>query len=610
MPYSHDALDVTAEMTALNAPSPNVVSASSAYTTYYAWYAFNHSTDGWWTTTASGTPWWIKYDFGSALYAVVKYTFTVSAAYATEGPKDFLFQGSNNDSDWTTLDTQTGITWSAEAETKTFTFSNTNAYRYYRVYITAVQSGDYCSCHEIEMFEAAGETSPYSRTVEESIGLGDTGEGLLSFAEGITDGFDTVDVLHGLLNGVGDLYSDTIEEGIDFASLSSLHFHLSVDDTFDVADTHIIGWPKAVAETIDFADEAVKGWVNVIEDLLFIYDETRTGWGVTAEDAIGLADAVSNILGILVSEWITLIDSQSNNWNGKENISDSITLYDVATGCKHYSDTVEEAVGLADVSSYALTVAVLEYLGFTDLAGAMMTAAASVSESIAMADSPSWAFPLAIDEALSVVDLSTVVTQFLNTISDSIDLADAASLINRIGATVSESIVFTETLTSHGHLYSAVYDTLAMNVMVELSGEIYECYVLNTPKFHPSMYSGFNFNSYCVFENRAFGANDTGIYELTGETDAGSTIHTGAIFSKTDFGSPNQKRFRRGYFGISGTAPAMILETDNGERQAYTIDTKGEAVASSELKSKSWVLSVADFETMDSIKLIPVILTK
>jgi hypothetical protein len=124
------------------------------------------------------------------------------------------------------------------------------------------------------------------------------------------------------------------------------------------------------------------------------------------------------------------------------------------------------------------------------------------------------------------------------------------------------------------------------------------------------MYSGFNFNSFCVFNGRAFGANDSGIFELTGSTDAGNTIHTGVILKGTDFGSPNQKRFRRGYFGVSGTSPVLILETEGGQRQVYNIDTNGKTVTSHELKSKSWTLSIADFDILDHAILIPVVLSR
>jgi hypothetical protein len=257
--------------------------------------------------------------------------------------------------------------------------------------------------------------------------------------------------------------------------------------------------------------------------------------------------------------------------------------------------------------------------------------AQSVNENIALADSSEAAFALLIEETLSAVDAATVIGTFIGNIIDSLVLAgaptdtivgfmetiqealgisDVASYLKMLGISVDESLAFSETISSQGTLYSAIYDTLKMNATVELSGEVYECYALNTPKFMPSMYSGFDFNSYCVFENRAFGANDTGIYELTGETDAGSTIHDGVILSSTDFGSRNQKKFRRAYLGISGSSPVMVVETEEGERRVYNIDTKGKAVISHELKSKKWKLSVADFDEFNTMKLIPVILSK
>lgn len=369
---------------------------------------------------------------------------------------------------------------------------------------------------------------------------------------------------------------------------------VSVEDNLDLVDTDVV-------ET-NFND--------ILLETLLVYDELHHGWRVTAESSLILADSIQTILGIIVDEWINFIDVQSNNWNGREIISEDVTLFDIAKLAKIYTDSLSDTLNIADVSTYQLTITVLEYLGFTELANAMKSSTAAINDSISITDNPALAFPQSVESILSVVDLSTIAVQFLNSVQSDLGLADVSSLIKRISDTVTDPIIFVDTITSHVHLYSVIYDTLALNVIVELAGEVWECYVLNTPKFHPSMYSGFNFNSYCVFENRVFGANDTGIYELTGDTDAGNQIHTGVILSKTNFNSPNQKRFRRGYLDISGTSPKMILETENGQRQAYTIDEQGKTVASHELKSKSWKLSIADFETLSSMKLIPIILTK
>jgi hypothetical protein len=397
--------------------------------------------------------------------------------------------------------------------------------------------------------------------------------------------------------------------------LASGDYHIFDDEVVDNLSVtenqpNYIAAALSISESLGLADDQDLVWFIELIETLFIYDELRHGWKVTAGSSLILVDSIQKILGMMVDEWINFIDIQSNNWNGREIISEDVTLYDIAKLAKICADSLSDSINIADVSTYQLTITVLEYLGFTELANAMRTSAAAINDSIGITDNPALEFPLSVESILSVVDLSTVAVQFLNSVQSALGLADVSSLIKRISDKVTDPIVFVDTITSHAHLYSLIYDTLALNVIIELDGEVWECYVLNTPKFHPSMYSGFNFNSFCVFENRAFGANDTGIYELTGETDAGSPIHTGVILSKTNFGSPNQKRFRRGYLDISGTSPKMILETGDGQRQAYTIDEQGKMVASHELKSKKWILSVADFETLDSMKLIPVILTK
>jgi hypothetical protein len=415
----------------------------------------------------------------------------------------------------------------------------------------------------------------------------------------------------GVLNVICTLPSEDIAVTDDLSA--SPIIPLSASDSILFIDDEVY-WtlPQIISEILNISDISYGSPIqfNTLIETLFVYDELKNGWKVTAESSLILTDTIQTILGIIVDEWINFIDIQSNNWNGREIISEDVTLYDIAKLAKIYADSLSDELHIADVSTYGLTITVLEYLGFTDLANAMRTSVAAINDSINIVDNPALEFPLSVESILSVVDLSTVAVQFLNSAQSALGLADVSSLIKRISDTVTDPIVFVDTITSHAHLYSLIYDTLALNVIIELDGEVWECYVLNTPKFHPSMYSGFNFNSFCVFENRAFGANDTGIYELTGETDAGSPIHTGVILSETNFNSPNQKRMRRGYLDISGTSPKMILETGEGQRQAYAIDEQGKMVASHELKSKSWKLSIAEFETLGSLKLIPIILTK
>lgn len=150
--------DSVPTMTSNTAPS-GVVSANGASSP--AWQAFNDNTaDSFWQYNAA-LPHWLKYDFGASNEKViVKYTINAHSSVPNRTPKDFKLQGSNDDSAWTDLDTQTGQTFSGN-ETKIYTFSNSTAYRYYRLYITALGSGNEVLVDEMELYASLSKENAF-----------------------------------------------------------------------------------------------------------------------------------------------------------------------------------------------------------------------------------------------------------------------------------------------------------------------------------------------------------------------------------------------------------------------------------------------------------------
>lgn len=97
---------------------------------------------------------WLKYDFGVSNEKTIQ-QYTVESENDGRAIRDWTFEGSNDDSSWDVLDTQSSITWSTP-ETKTFTFSNSTAYRYYRVNFTDNNGGSTTKIVEVEMKESSG----------------------------------------------------------------------------------------------------------------------------------------------------------------------------------------------------------------------------------------------------------------------------------------------------------------------------------------------------------------------------------------------------------------------------------------------------------------------
>lgn len=118
--------------------------------------AFDDSNSTQWYSTATAFPNWIRYQFASGK-TIRRYTITGSFNLPTYSPKTWVFEGSNDGSTWTTLDTQTSVAnWTA-TEKRTYNITNSTSYTYYRLYVTATEAGgsNGTIITEIEMMEVS-----------------------------------------------------------------------------------------------------------------------------------------------------------------------------------------------------------------------------------------------------------------------------------------------------------------------------------------------------------------------------------------------------------------------------------------------------------------------
>jgi len=117
--------------------------------------AFDADNATFWASTLTNYPHWIKYDFGAGItWAINKVTIKASTDYDEYAPNAFTIQGSNNDTNWDTLYTASGLSNWTPQETRTFAFGNSVAYRYIRTYATDCEAGTvnkYCIINKIEM---------------------------------------------------------------------------------------------------------------------------------------------------------------------------------------------------------------------------------------------------------------------------------------------------------------------------------------------------------------------------------------------------------------------------------------------------------------------------
>ena len=253
--------------------------------------------------------------------------------------------------------------------------------------------------------------------------------------------------------------------------------------------------------------------------------------------------------------------------------------------------------------------AVIETLSIVAAASVFNTISKTNAETLGLTDTAQPGWLKSVSETLNLTDTTALAFTAMLTLTDNLEFTESVLGQFDIDETVAETLGLTVAMSVQAAMQEVITEILEFGITITLDDEQWECWVLNSNKFNASIYSGYGFNSFCVYNGVAYGAKSTGIYKLTGTTDDGSAFKAGIVLPDTRFGTRRQKRFRKAYFGLSGgTTPSIRMETDNGSR-TYTI-TNSKANITRNLKGRQWTIKVQDFDSLDFIELFPVILAR
>jgi hypothetical protein len=101
-----------------------------------------------------------------------------------------------------------------------------------------------------------------------------------------------------------------------------------------------------------------------------------------------------------------------------------------------------------------------------------------------------------------------------------------------------------------------------------------QAFALNVQSQALSTYANYSFNSMTKFNGVYLGASSTGIFALTGATDAGTAIDAVARVGISDYGTAKLKRIDRAYLGYRADGDMVLsVITDDQQRRDYAVHT-------------------------------------
>ncbi len=154
----------------------------------------------------------------------------------------------------------------------------------------------------------------------------------------------------------------------------------------------------------------------------------------------------------------------------------------------------------------------------------------------------------------------------------SFDSTGFTGIIGNMDFTISRTTeAFTAAIESHGNGTFSI----KFGFGAEGSQTSFRAMVLNLKNNGLTEYLNYNFNSLCSFNGKYFGANTTGIYELTGTQDVSTNISWRIVTSRFDLETDNvKKRLLYAWIGCkpSGDLTLTVIQPD-GTQYAYTADS-------------------------------------
>jgi hypothetical protein len=148
-------VDLVPVMTSNSTPSGSVSTSSLQAGSGYECFDGNLDQANNYTYWA-GFPAWVRYQFTSPK-VINQYSILPQGGY--RWPVSWLFQSSNDGSNWTTLHTVSSESTAGWAGRRYYQFSNSASYVYYRLHITAGSDATYTMITDLEMMEALAPTN-------------------------------------------------------------------------------------------------------------------------------------------------------------------------------------------------------------------------------------------------------------------------------------------------------------------------------------------------------------------------------------------------------------------------------------------------------------------
>jgi hypothetical protein len=289
------------------------------------------------------------------------------------------------------------------------------------------------------------------------------------------------------------------------------------------------------------------------------------------DDIIVIGEISSTDTDVTVTEALELNSELTNNWAGSETVSETMYFRERPFHDEEdlqFWEWVEDGLFIDSgqieaLGSYNITI------GETmNILQRLFISNEIIRETLAMGDVLDSAYKFMLTDGFSMDDTTSYNYNPVIQIVDQLAMDDTPTPSLVISVEVEDSILLTDSVVNSMTLSAVINETVSLSTAIgidvynpttgNMDHEIWTGYVVNTKNLGISEYVRFDFNSFAEFNNKYYGANEKGIYELDGDTDDGWLIKALVTTGLIDFGNEFQKKLPRMYLGLRNDGKMRI----------------------------------------------------
>jgi hypothetical protein len=160
-------------------------------------------------------------------------------------------------------------------------------------------------------------------------------------------------------------------------------------------------------------------------------------------------------------------------------------------------------------------------------------------------------------------------TEYEDTISDFLVNVDDLLQTPNLFMGFTDEIALEDLVTPNGTFSESLSEIVLFIPVKDEPNISFNTYSFNSRINAVSEYTNYNFNSYTVYQNRAYGASSEGFYLLEGCTDNEDPIVVKLRTAAMDFGTSNLKSIPQVYLGIAQDSSIIMKVAVDGKAETY-----------------------------------------